>query len=115
MNKKLTLGLITFLLLAALTTANAQERRFEREQEHRFEREREMRPHPDAHWHSEGGWLLPAIVGGALVYEANQYARPPARVFQIQPGQPQLPPPGYHWAQINDASCQCVRIVLMPN
>ena len=95
--------------------AQAQDRRFGRDE---FER----RPHPDAHYHPSMGWLVPAIIGGALVYEATQAANTPAVVVQpapqyypVQPGQVQTPPAGYHWEQIADANCNCQRVVLVQN
>lgn len=81
--------------LACLTFASgafADRDRFERREE--FDR----RPHPDARWHNEAGWLVPAIIGGALVYGAvNSQPRPPVIVQQqqyypIEPGQQQFPP-----------------------
>ena len=106
--------------LACLTFASgafADRDRFERREE--FDR----RPHPDARWHSEAGWLVPAIIGGALVYGAvNSQSRPPGIIQQqshqfypIEPGQQQLPPPGFHWEQIVDANCNCYRVVLVRN
>ena len=62
------------------------------------------------------GWVVPAVVGGAIVYEAT---RPNVVVVQ-----PQMPPPnyapgqppyGYHWEAILDNNCQCYRTVLVPN
>lgn len=84
------------------------------------------RPHPDAHWHSDLGWLVPAIVGGALIYGiANsrpeapmpQVATQPGATsnYSVQPGQPQQAPYGYHWEQILDANCNCYRVVLVKN
>ncbi len=81
----------------------------------------EHRPHPDAHWHSQAGWLVPALIGGALVYGAvNSQPNPQVvlqqpRYYPIVPGQPQQPPVGYHWEQIVDASCNCQRVVLVRN
>jgi hypothetical protein len=85
----------------------------------RFERDFDRRPHPDAHWHPDAGWVVPAIIGGALVYSAINSAPAPAPAqstyYPVQVNQPQLPPPGYHWAQIFDANCNCNRVVLVQN
>jgi hypothetical protein len=84
-------------------------------------REFERRPHPDARWHGDAGWLIPSIVGGALVYSAIN-SRPevivqpqPQQYYPIQPNQPQIPPLGYHWETILDANCNCQRVVLVRN
>ncbi len=113
MKKILLMGLMS---LTFASGAFADRDRFERREE--FER----RPHPDARWHNDAGWLVPAIIGGALVYGAiNSQPRPPVVVEQpqqfypIEPGQPQQPPRGYHWEQIVDASCNCYRVVLVRN
>jgi hypothetical protein len=112
MKKVILIGLIS---LTFASIAFADRDRFERREE--FER----RPHPDARWHNEAGWLVPAIIGGALVYGAvNTQPRPSVIVQQqqyypIEPGQQQLPPVGYHWEQIVDASCNCYRVVLIRN
>ena len=36
--------------------------RLERRQDYQY------RPHPDARWHSDAGWLIPAIIGEVFVY-----------------------------------------------
>jgi hypothetical protein len=85
----------------------------------------DRRPHPDARWHDDAGWLVPAIIGGALIYGViNSQSSTPAPVQQqpqtqqyypIEPGQTQQAPMGYHWEQILDASCNCYRVVLVKN
>ena len=61
-------------------------------------------------------WVAPLMIGGLIVYEAT---RPPQTVIIQQTPQPvivhQLPPVGYHWTQIVDASCNCYKVVLVPN
>ena len=91
-------------------------------------REMDRRPHPDAHWHSNEGWLVPALIGGAIVYgamEASQSAPPvqaqtypqtvPQTTYNIQPAQPQQPPVGYHYEQMLDPNCNCSRVFLVRN
>ena len=82
----------------------------------------QYRPHPDARWHSDAGWLIPAIIGGVLIYGAvdNQPQPPvviqsPPQYYPIEPNQPQQPPFGYHWEQILDGNCNCYRVVLVQN
>jgi len=71
------------------------------------------------YWHPGYGWVLPAVVGGAIVYEAT---RPPVIVqqppvyIQQPPTPPAYPQPaGYHWEAILDNNCNCYRTVLVPN
>lgn len=67
----------------------------------------------------ETGWVVPAIVGGLIVYEATRPSPPPAVVVQpVAPAPVAVPPPspvGYHWEALLDASCNCYRTVLVPN
>lgn len=76
--------------------------------------------HGHRHGHIHGGhwnWVVPAVIGGTIVYAAT---RPPVVAQQpvvIQP-QPQIQTPaplGYHYEQILDANCNCYRLVLIPN
>jgi hypothetical protein len=67
-------------------------------------------------YHPGFGWIVPAIVGGAIVYEAT---RPPV-VIQQQPTvvlqQPPAPAPaGFHYEAILDANCNCYKTVLIAN
>jgi hypothetical protein len=74
------------------------------------------------YWHPGYGWVVPAVVGGAIVYSAT---RPPITVIQQQPvyvqqtyppAQPVYPAPAdYHWEAILDSNCNCYRTVLVPN
>ena len=74
------------------------------------------------YYHPSYGWVAPAIIGGAIVYEAT---RPPIVAVQQQPvyiqqayppAAPVYPAPvGYHWEAIVDAGCNCYRTVLVPN
>lgn len=63
--------------------------------------------------HSHYDWVVPAIIGGAVVYGAT-HARPvpppPPVVIQV----PQAPV-GYHYESILDANCNCYKTVLVPN
>jgi hypothetical protein len=67
------------------------------------------------------GWVVPAVIGGAIVYEATRPVQP--NVVVVQP-QPVYPPPvapvgaapiGMHWEAILDANCNCYRTVLVQN
>jgi hypothetical protein len=106
--------LATLLCSLTMSSAFAQ---YEREH---YEHDFDHRPHPDAHWHPGTGWVVPAIVGGALVYGAYN-SRPvvtetvPVQNYPVQINQPQVPPPGYHWEQILDDGCRCNRVVLVRN
>ena len=89
---------------------------------HPTREEYDRRPHPDAVWHDERGWLLPAIIGGALVYgamNAQQAAPQPLPVAPPPPSgypmQPQQAPYGYHWEQFFDQGCNCYRPALVRN
>jgi hypothetical protein len=73
------------------------------------------------YWHPGYGWMVPAVVGGAIVYSVTK----PPTVIQQQPiyiqqtyppAQPVFPQPaGYHWEAILDSNCNCYRTVLVPN
>ena len=112
MKKSILLGMIS---LTFAMSALADRDRFEGRGE--FDR----RPHPDARWHNEAGWLIPSIIGGALVYGAMNsqphpvVVQPQQQFYPIEPGQQQMPPVGYHWEQIVDANCNCYRVVLVRN
>ena len=58
-------------------------------------------------------WVLPAVIGGAVVYGITQPPPPPQPVVV----QPQLPPPplGYHYISALDPACNCYKYVLVPN
>jgi hypothetical protein len=73
------------------------------------------------YYHPGYGWVVPAVIGGAIVYEAT---RPPVIIQQqpvyIQqtypPALPAYPAPAdMHWEAILDANCNCYRTVLVPN
>lgn len=70
------------------------------------------------HHHGHGGWkwVVPAVIGGAVVYAAT---RPPVVVQQppvvVQPVPNYQAPFGYHWETVLDANCNCYRNVLVPN
>lgn len=70
------------------------------------------RPHPQAIWRGNDGWILPAIfLGSILAIEAN---RPQPVVVQqpviVQPVQQ----PTYKYVQAYDPSCSCYKQVLIP-
>ncbi len=109
--------LLLLLTTAVLTNAFADRDRVERREES------ERRPHPDARWNNDAGWLLPAIIGGALVYGAvNSQPRPAVisqqpqqQFYPVEPNRPQQAPIGFHWEQILDANCNCYRVVMVRN
>jgi hypothetical protein len=83
----------------------------------------------DAHWQHGGGhyvyrpnygWVVPAVIGGVIVYDATRPA-PPAVIYYPTPvAQPPLAPywptpADAHWEAILDANCNCYRTVLVPN
>lgn len=68
------------------------------------------RPHHN-HWN----WVVPAIVGGAVVYAATRPAyTPPPQVIYVPAGYPPAPY-GYRYEQVLDANCNCYRWVLVQN
>ena len=74
------------------------------------------RPYPHHHHHPGGhgwGWIVPAIVGGAVVYSVTRPSppQPPTVVYVPQNYPP--PPMGYRYEQILDANCNCYRWVLV--
>lgn len=70
------------------------------------------------YWRPGYGWVVPAVVGGAIVYEAT---RPNVVVVQPSPVLAPPSPPAYpqpanmHWEAILDSNCNCYRTVLVPN
>ena len=65
-------------------------------------------------------WVVPAIIGGAVVYGATHRPLPPPPVLVQTPQPPtvvQVPvaPTGYHYETLLDAACNCYRTVLVPN
>ena len=88
--------LLVILGLCLITAAHAQHR-----------------PYPHHHHHPGGlgwGWVVPAIVGGAVVYSVTR-PNPPTVVYVPQSYPP--PPVGYRYEQILDANCNCYRWVLV--
>ena len=76
------------------------------------------RPHPQAVWRGNEGWILPAIfLGSILAIEAN---RPPPVIVQqpvvVQPTyvQPAFVEPAYKYVRAYDPSCSCYKQVLIP-
>ncbi len=73
------------------------------------------RPYPHHHHHHGGGWgwVVPAIIGGAVVYGATRPSTPPPpTVIYVPQGYPPAPP-GFHYEQLLDANCNCYRWVLV--
>jgi hypothetical protein len=71
------------------------------------------------YWRPGYGWVVPAVIGGAIVYEATRPVAPNVVVVQPQmppPAQPVYPAPAnMHWEAILDANCNCYKTVLVPN
>jgi hypothetical protein len=72
------------------------------------------------YYHPSYGWVVPAVVGGAIVYEATRQPvviqQQPMYIQQQPPLQPTYPAPAdMHWEAILDANCNCYRTVLVPN
>lgn len=72
------------------------------------------RPHHHHHHSGPGwGWVVPAVITGAIVYGATRPAPPPpAPVIYVPPGM-NPPPPGFRYEQLLDANCNCYRWVLV--
>ena len=81
-------------------------------------------------WHHGGGhyvyrpgfgWVVPAVIGGAIVYEATRPVQPnvvvvqPSPVYPAPQVVPPQAPPGFHWEAILDASCNCYKTVAVQN
>ena len=67
--------------------------------------------HPRPHYHSHSHWVAPLVIGGVLgAVIVRQHQTYPPILYQVPP-----PPYGYHYVQILDYSCNCNRLVLMPN
>jgi hypothetical protein len=63
------------------------------------------------HYGSRADWIVPAIIGGAVVYAATRPAPAPAVIYVPQ----NLPPAphGFRYELIVDAACNCQRWVLV--
>jgi len=98
--------LILALLLTTSFAATAQHNHYNRHN------------HNHRHYTPSSNWVAPAIIGsvigGAIVYGATrpQYYAPPPVVY-VQPTP--VPPYGYHYENIVDSACNCIRTVLVPN
>lgn len=83
-----------------------------------------------AQWHHGGGhyvyrpgygWVVPSVIGGVIGYELAQPRQPNVVIVQPQPVAPPpmapiyVPPAGYHYEALVDASCNCYKTVLVPN
>lgn len=91
---KLLVGVVLGL---SIVGANAQ---------HRF-------GHGHHHGHGYWNWVVPAVIGGAVIYGVTRQPEPPQPVVIQQ----QLPPApvGYHYIQALDPACNCYKYVLVPN
>jgi hypothetical protein len=86
-----------------------------------------MAQHRGHHWQGNGyrnNWVAPLVLGSALTYAMTRpaviYTVPPTyevvqepRYVVIDNNNPA--PIGYHWENLIDANCKCVRTVLLPN
>jgi hypothetical protein len=67
-------------------------------------------------WRPNYGWVVPAVVGGAIVYSATRPQTVIVQPIYPPPAAPVFPTPaGMHWEAILDANCNCYRTVLVPN
>lgn len=101
---------LAILLFAFTTTAFAQHRNHGHYHYHHYHRH---------HGHgSNMDWLVPAVIGGAVVYGITRAQQPQPVVVQppptvyIPPGMP-VPPVGYRYEQILDGNCNCYRWFLV--
>ena len=60
------------------------------------------------------GWVVPAVIGGAVVYGVTRPnpPPPPPTVIYVPQGYPPAPL-GFHYEQLLDANCNCYRWVLV--
>lgn len=75
-------------------------------------------PRPGYHHGGGYGWVAPLIIGGVVGYAIAQPRPVPPPVVYTNPQPvygPYVPPYGYHWENIVDASCNCYRTVLVQN
>jgi hypothetical protein len=74
-----------------------------------------------------GGWIAPAIIGGAIGYGLSRpyydpvyyppppiYVEPQPVIIQQQPTV-QAPPAGYHWQEMVDPQTGIRKVVAVPN
>ena len=98
--KKILVG--TMLAITAIT-ASAQHHGY-----------RHHHHHHHGYYGGNWNWVLPAVIGGAIIYGATRPVQPAPPPVIIQ--QPLPPAPyGYRYEQILDASCNCYRVVLVQN
>lgn len=67
-------------------------------------------------YHRGGGgynWVLPAVIGGALMYEIGRQNQPV--VIQPPVVVQQYPQPTYRYIQAYDPSCACYKQVIITN
>lgn len=66
------------------------------------------RGHHHGHWRHHGGgwhWVVPAIIGGVIVYEVTKPAPPPQQVVVIQPQENNCSP----WTEIENGDGSITR------
>lgn len=107
---KLISSILLSILILLPNTAVA-----DRRYGHPYDMQRHEYPYyprsPRYHHHhnkNNNDWILPAIVGGVIVYELT---RP--RPVYVEP----LPPPpyGYRYERMYDRGCHCYRLILVYN
>lgn len=85
--------------------------------EYQFNEHERGRPHPQAVWRGNDGWVLPALlIGGLIAVEANRPAPIVEQPLYIQqPNYLPQAPYGYRYINAFDPACNCNKVVLVPN
>lgn len=112
--KKYVLAIMAVMIVTT-AIANPEHRRDHSFNNHDYR----QRPHPQAVWRNNDGWILPAIfLGSILAIEANRrpiIVEQPVVVQQtyVQPA-PTFVEPTYKYVRAYDPSCSCYKQVLIP-
>ena len=113
--KKLLLTLALVAAVSAPALAQLEHRRDHSFNSHDYR----QRPHPQAVWRGNDGWILPAIfIGSIMAIEARRetvVVQQPVVVQQtyVQPA-PIFVEPAYKYVRAYDPSCSCYKQVLIP-
>ena len=103
------------LMIVTTAIANPEHRRDHSFNNHDYR----QRPHPQAVWRGNDGWVLPVIfLGSILAIEANRrpvIVEQPVVIQQtyVQPA-PTFVEPAYKYVRAYDPSCSCYKQVLIP-